>query len=343
MRWDPGVIASTVGHAAILLWILVGLPRTEPLAAPPIDAMPVDLVPISETTNVHKGSKTAPLKEVPQASPLDTAHKDRAGDDVGNATTPQQAPPTPETTKTAAEPDAAPPPPPPAEPTPAPPKEATPPPPPPPPQEPTPPTPEAPAEAPQEEAPAPTPPPPPPPQKKPPPPKPAPSESAADAAAAALKKAQQQPAKTADQNDKSKFSPDKIAALLNKAAPSGGGTASSKDPVALGSPRGQGKGKLSQSEYDALKAKIYSCWNPPPGGMDQGDSTARLEVKLNQNGMVASVTVVKMGDAPMARAVAESGRRAVLRCVPYDMLPPNKYDDWQQVNITFDPRDATGG
>ncbi len=349
MRIDPGVAISTAAHVAILAWLTVSLPAPDSFKTAPVDALPVDLVPIGDVTNIHKGSKTAPKSEAPQASPIETKHRDRAGENVGNAATDQDTPPTPEDAKAPVTPAAdEPPPPPPSKepepPTPKPPEPPKPPAPTPPEPkaEPAPPQERAAEEVPQEEtpdAPAPTPKPVVP-QTKPTPPKPAaePPKPTPKSDTKAKQTADKQNTKPSD-----KAFTDDISALLNKTKPAGGGTASSKDPVALGSPKGKGKGTLTQTELDALRAQIAQCWNPPVGATDADDLKVVLQLQLAPDGTVmGSPQILNSGSSPFFRAAAESARRAVMRCQPYK-LPAEKYDIWRDVKVNFDPREMLGG
>lgn len=356
MRLDPGATISTVAHVAILVWLTVALPSPDALPSAPVDALPVDLVPISDVTNIHKGSKSAPKTDAAQASPVETAHKDRPGEDVGDATKTLDAPPTPKPAERAVTPATEAPPPPPS-PDPAPVTDPTPPPPPPaeqqaaakPAAEPPPPPAETPDPAPPEPTPDPapqeapqdaqqqanaTPAPPKPvvPQAKPTPPKPTPKSDAKKTDTA------QKPDKAETKN----FS-DNIAALLNKAAPSGGGTASAKDPVALGAPKGKGSGKLSQTELDALRGQIAQCWRFEGGVMDANDLVVRLEIHLNPDGtLLGTPKVVNSSGNPAFQSAVLSARVAVLKCQPYK-LPLEKYDTWKDVIVNFDPREMIGG
>ena len=36
-------------------------------------------------------------------------------------------------------------------------------------------------------------------------------------------------------------------------------------------------------------------------------------------------------------AMAESAKRAILSCQPYTMLNPDKYEQWRDMEINFDP------
>lgn len=320
-----GPIVSILGHAAVLAWAVIALPSAEPYPAEPVDAMPVDLVEIGELTALRLGSKTAEDKPVERAATVETDTPEAPPvEDAGNSETSQDAPPVPEPSDVAATPDAgAPPPPEPepqpevAEPEPAP-QEA----------EPAPPEP-APPEQPAEAA------PPPPPQET----------SSAPVQAARLPKTKPTPPKkvTATANAESKFNSDKISALLDKQKPSGGGTQTPTGQAALGSSKGKTVSKMTQSEMDALRGMISRCWNPPVGATDADDLVVKVRFNLNPDGTVSgNPSIENSGSHPFFRAAADSARRAILRCQPYN-LPAEKYDTWDEVIVNFDPREMFGG
>jgi hypothetical protein len=110
----------------------------------------------------------------------------------------------------------------------------------------------------------------------------------------------------------------------------------SSQPVApLGS-------QLSVSELDLVKQQIEQCWNVPAGARDAQDLTPEFRVTMNPDGTVRSATLMnpeRLSD-PFFQAAADSARRALFNpsCQPLK-LPPQKYDQWQNFTITFDPKD----
>src|SRR5580692_8204896 len=66
--------------------------------------------------------------------------------------------------------------------------------------------------------------------------------------------------------DSPKFNADQVAALLDKREPQRQVAAAEtlNNQPNLGAPGGSAA-QLSQSEIDALRARISSCWSPPPG------------------------------------------------------------------------------
>jgi len=135
---------------------------------------------------------------------------------------------------------------------------------------------------------------------------------------------------------------DKIAALLNKEAPSAGGAKRSKSKAALGAKKGNNKIKLSQSEVDALRGQIQSCWNVVGlAGLDDADKLrAKVEFRLDKEGRIDGrpKVVATGGSKRTNRTFAGSAKRAVVGCAPYE-LPADKYEDWADVVVNFSLKD----
>ncbi|MBH0239369.1 cell envelope integrity protein TolA [Methylobrevis albus] len=135
----------------------------------------------------------------------------------------------------------------------------------------------------------------------------------------------------------SSFDPNEIANLLNKVDPSGGGARASDRPASLGTATGRGAGAMTASEIDALRARIYECWNPPIGAAGETVSVP-IRMVLNIDGTLSGTPVaMSVPGGPYGQIVAEAALRAVRRCAPYDFLPPEKFDSWSVVNINFSP------
>ncbi len=104
--------------------------------------------------------------------------------------------------------------------------------------------------------------------------------------------------------------------------------------------------RLTISEVDAIRFQIEQCWNVPAGSRDARDLVIRIQFSLKPDGSLKAPPVIldreRMGDG-FYRAAAESARRAVLLCTPLKNLPTAKYDRWQEITLTFNPRDMLGG
>jgi colicin import membrane protein len=102
---------------------------------------------------------------------------------------------------------------------------------------------------------------------------------------------------------------------------------------------------LSQSELDALRAKLISLWNPPAAVSTHPDQyviTIRIRLARNHR-LVGQPEVLSNGDGPLYAATRDSAVRAVFQAQPYDMLSLTTYDQWMEIDINFDPREVFGG
>lgn len=138
-----------------------------------------------------------------------------------------------------------------------------------------------------------------------------------------------------------KFDADKIAALLDKRDPTRVAAAGEaiNDKPSLGHARGAAA-QLSQSEIDAFRKRISSCWAPPVGLDSAQELVVVFRVVLNQDGSVKQGPDV-VGGRPSALgpAFAESARRAILQCQPYTMLRKETFDTWKDMELAFKPSD----
>ncbi|KJZ18276.1 hypothetical protein [Loktanella sp. S4079] len=124
-------------------------------------------------------------------------------------------------------------------------------------------------------------------------------------------------------------SDDAVAAALAAALAA---EAPSAPAVAAGPP-------LSGAERDSLRVAVNRCWNVDPGSV-ASRVTVDVGFELDRNGKVVGQPrlVSAQGDQSATNTAFEAARRAILRCQSdgYQM-PANKYDQWKDVVITFDP------
>ena len=67
-------------------------------------------------------------------------------------------------------------------------------------------------------------------------------------------------------------------------------------------------------------------------------------MRLKPDGTLAAPpTVTTSGQSPLFMAARDSAIRAVFRGQPFDMLRPETYELWKDIEITFDPRDMIRG
>jgi outer membrane biosynthesis protein TonB len=142
-----------------------------------------------------------------------------------------------------------------------------------------------------------------------------------------------------------KFDPKQVAALLDKrdsARLAAAGDTLNNAP-SLGLSNGAAA-QLSLSELEALRARLAQLWTVPAGAKDPQELVVLIRVKLKRDGALASPpTVLTSGKSPLFMAARDSAIRALFRGQPYDMLKPEHYEQWKDIEITFDPRDMIRG
>ncbi|WP_341991711.1 cell envelope biogenesis protein TolA [Azorhizobium sp. AG788] len=336
-----GLTASTLVHGGVIVLALVSFAAPSPFDAPPPESINVDVISASELSQMtkgnEKGKKTETKKlvaeKVDAPKPVNDPNlKVSEKAEVEPATQPPPPPPPPPPTPTPKPED--------AKPTPPTPKVEDPKPAPTPPKAERPPEPKVepkadealkadPKKEDQKQEAKVTPPPPPPlPPKKPAPPPLDP------------------PKTTADAKPDQKLDYDKIAALLDKRTPQRNAAADQavSQTASLGAPRGEAQ-TLSQSEIDALRARIQSCWSPPAGASEASDLRAAVSVSFKPDGSLAVQPLlagVTPASSPYGPAFADSALRAIIRCAPYSFLPANKYNVWKDIELGFSLRDMLG-
>ncbi|MDQ0321765.1 TolA protein [Pararhizobium capsulatum DSM 1112] len=347
------LVTSAVLHALVLIWALVSLGSPPDFQVADVEAMPVDMVPIEELTKLQQGDKEAPKAEIPSVMPTKRPDTVENAENVGENKIDLKTPPKPDAKPNNVEAAAAP-------------EKA----------EKTPPTPDPvkedskevteekpasepatevaalpepkeevkpdakPEEQPAEEKPAenpdaealpdkvPTP------MAKPKVEKPAQTAKTPDR----KKEENQKEKKKASSANDSDFNADEVAALLNKTDPANGGAKSGKTQKAFGASKTTGN-TLSQNEMDALRGQIQKNWSAFAGieGLDGMILTVKFELDPQGNIIGDPEVETNGGSATAQRTMAGSVRRAILKSLPFEGLPADKYDSWREMVVNFDP------
>ena len=111
-------------------------------------------------------------------------------------------------------------------------------------------------------------------------------------------------------------------------------------PAAQPIPLGE---QMSMTELDALRQQLAQCWNVLAGARYAEDLVVDIKLYMNQDGTVRQAGVVdqlRYNTDTIFRAAADSALRAVRdpSCSPF-RLPPEKYNQWKNMTVTFDPRE----
>jgi outer membrane biosynthesis protein TonB len=312
LKFDKNLVASVTLHVLVLGYGLVSF-SSRSLEAPPPESMPVDIISADQLSKLTAGSKSGekdkpkPLAEkVADAKPVD--------DLVGKIT---EKPPV--------ETEAALPKPPvekPVEKKPDPPKPV--------------------AESKPKDEPKPV-------EKKPDPPKVDPIAEALkhDDAKKPVPKAEAKaaPPQPPQKPKERVFDPTKMAALIDKRDPTRQAATGAElnSQASLGAARGTAA-TLSQSEMDAMRARLTQLWNVQAGTERPEELVVEVRIRLTkERRLAAAPEVVSRGTSPRYQAAAEAAVRAVLQGQPYNMLRDETYAQWQDIVVTFDPRQMFRG
>ncbi len=143
-----------------------------------------------------------------------------------------------------------------------------------------------------------------------------------------------------------RFDPTQIAALLDTREPNRQAAmdeAIMPAPPSLGTRTGSAP-KLSQSELEAMRAKLMKLWNPPTGVQNPEELIVTVVIRLSRDGRLAGPMLARSNSqSPIGQAARERALHAIMAGQPFDMLSPATYDSWKEIEIKFDPRDMYRG
>jgi outer membrane biosynthesis protein TonB len=164
--------------------------------------------------------------------------------------------------------------------------------------------------------------------------------------APALPKVKPAPKADAEPKKKQDFDINKVMALLDKR------DATQKSPpnarVADKTVKGFGpQTAMTMDLQDSLRSQIQECWSPPVGAPHPEELVVQFDLFLKQDGSVAQPPQLSaesesaVAHDSFTRAAAEAARRAIYTCAPYK-LPADRYGQWQEITLNFDPRQMMG-
>jgi hypothetical protein len=126
---------------------------------------------------------------------------------------------------------------------------------------------------------------------------------------------------------------DAVAAALAEAATETSGASGTDGPS--GPP-------MTDGEKDALRVAVQQCWNVGSLSSDALRTTVTVGVSVAQTGIpdAASIRMIAFegGTEAAARQAYEAARRAIIICGKNGFkLPPDKYDQWRDIEMIFNP------
>jgi hypothetical protein len=105
---------------------------------------------------------------------------------------------------------------------------------------------------------------------------------------------------------------------------------------------GQSGPPMTSGERDALRVAVQQCWNVGSLSSEALRTTVVVAVSMTEDGrpMAESLRMLGFdgGSAEAARQAFESARRAIIRCGANGFsLPRDKYEQWRNIEMTFNP------
>jgi hypothetical protein len=134
-----------------------------------------------------------------------------------------------------------------------------------------------------------------------------------------------------------------IAALIDRSPPSTPAQPTPAQNPGLGITSGRLDAAMTQNELAAMRERIMSCWTVPQGAINASDLRTEVHMRLNPDGSILGVPEIT--SRPFGRysnIAPESVVRAIIACSPYN-LPAEKYAEWRDIILDFNPTEMFGG
>lgn len=137
-------------------------------------------------------------------------------------------------------------------------------------------------------------------------------------------------------------SPDPIDAVANAVAEAAAALAASAVADTPAAPKRPSGPPLSAGEKDALRVAVSQCWNTGSMSTEAQRTVITVGVAMNQDGTPQTGTIKLLGSSGGSAASADqafqTARRAIIRCGARGFqLPVEKFEQWRNIEMTFDP------
>lgn len=99
---------------------------------------------------------------------------------------------------------------------------------------------------------------------------------------------------------------------------------------------------ITAGERDALRVAVSRCWNVGSLSTEALGTSVVVGVDMEETGRprIDTIRLISWegGSEAAARQTYESARRAIVRCGASGFpLPVEKYDQWREIEMTFNP------
>lgn len=97
---------------------------------------------------------------------------------------------------------------------------------------------------------------------------------------------------------------------------------------------------MTDGDKDAFRVAVKDCWNVGALSTEALHTVVTIGMSMSQDGKPTNLRLIgaEGGSEASSAQAFEAGRRAILRCAKGGYpLPPEKYEQWKEIEITFDP------
>jgi hypothetical protein len=104
------------------------------------------------------------------------------------------------------------------------------------------------------------------------------------------------------------------------------------------------KANISREDAAALRAHLKTCSILPRSVSPSDNVSVVLRVAFRRDGMLAAEPLlIEASASEKGPALMKGAMDALEKCQPYAMLPPDRYDQWRMLDLSFAPKDFKGG
>ena len=101
---------------------------------------------------------------------------------------------------------------------------------------------------------------------------------------------------------------------------------------------------ISVKDAAALREHLKSCSILPSSVTPADNVRVVLRVSLRPDGRLAKEPLlIEASASEKGPALMRSAMDAIAKCQPYAMLPPESYNEWRMLDLSFTPKDFKGG
>jgi broad specificity phosphatase PhoE len=99
---------------------------------------------------------------------------------------------------------------------------------------------------------------------------------------------------------------------------------------------------ISASDIEGIRSALGKCWNIGALSSEATRTIVTVRVSMQENGTpdlgTMNMTSFEGGSEESAKKLYQSARSAIARCGNKGFtLPPEKYDQWKDLELVFDP------